>query len=317
MKLLKRLLIIVSTIIFTLNVAIKIFIITELNYLQINKKYYNYNFKSLKKIKNSKNIKSFIVLGDPKTSIIILNKTIKTINEKEKVNFIALLGDITNRSSLEEYLLFFKVIKGSRTPIFIIPGNHDVYKCGRAIFYKLFGSYYFSFNSNNAYFIFLDTSSKNQAFPFEMKWLKEELQKARRYKYRFAFMHIPPFDPRNKKEHCIRNYNYSKNLTKLLKRYKVTMIFCSHIHSFLKGVFNGVPFVITGEAGKPSGFQYIKVNLNNSSLQTYPVHIEITEIEKVLNYLISQIFIPLFVWFSQNWLLITILCFLVLFRCII
>ena len=104
-------------------------------------------------------------------------------------------------------------------------------------------------------------------------WLTQELQKSQKYTNKFVFMHIPLYDPskgKYKKGHSLENIEQVKMLNKLFDMYNVTMLFCSHIHSFYREFWQKMPYIISGGASAPlkqrGFFHYIKVSINGSKI---------------------------------------------------
>ena len=141
---------------------------------------------------------------------------------------------------------------------------------------EIFGPIYYSFHVGPAYFIVLNNSNERDVDPYQMEWLKKELENSQRYKYRFVFFHVPIFDPRVKRQpgHSMKDLKNAKELLEVLKNGKVTMVFCGHIHGYFRGNWDGVPYIITGGAGaelvglNPSHYfyHYIKVHVSENSV---------------------------------------------------
>ncbi|WP_129409999.1 metallophosphoesterase family protein [Marinitoga lauensis] len=72
-----------------------------------------------------------------------------------------------------------------------VVGNHDVADDGVSRYLKIFGPLYYSFHLKNSYFIMIDNSNEKEIDPWQMNWLKNELEKSRKYKHTFVFMHVP------------------------------------------------------------------------------------------------------------------------------
>jgi len=141
---------------------------------------------------------------------------------------------------------------------------------GRSLYYEMFWPFYYSFNVGPAYFMVLDNANQENIDPWQMIWLKEELEKSKSFKYRFVFFHVPLFSPTTRKtEHVMSDIQNAKELNKLFDDYNVTMIFSSHIHAYYTGILGKTPFIITGGAGaeligvdpQHDFYHYIKVNV--------------------------------------------------------
>ncbi len=120
-------------------------------------------------------------------------------------------------------------------------------------------------------FIVLEAASESGFDKTERQWLEDELKRAQDAKARFVFMHIPLFDPRGGNHLPEKDYH---DLLDLFKSYNVTRLFASHIHGYFSGVWEGVPYTITGGAGArlqgndPEHFfhHYVKVHVNSGKV---------------------------------------------------
>jgi hypothetical protein len=87
-------------------------------------------------------------------------------------------------------------------------------------------------------------------------------------------MHVPPFDPRGNEFHkCLKD---GKELLDLFKHYHVTHLFGSHLHGYFSGIWEGVPYTVTGGAGgrlqgeDPEHFfhHYVTVRVHQGKVET-------------------------------------------------
>ncbi len=218
---------------------------------------------------------SFAVMGDNRDGDDILRKILLSIDKDKEIRFVINNGDLVDDGYEKELKKYIKLIKISKKPVISIIGNHEVPLFGTEKNYKdIFGKPYFSFKYANSYFIILDDSNKKKVPKKEYKWLKKELKKAQSFQYRFVFMHVPLYDPRKgeySKGHSLKSLKNAKKLNKLFDKYQVSMLFCSHIHSFFKGYWHKTPYIITGGAGAPlskKGFyHYIKVIIDGENIK--------------------------------------------------
>jgi len=230
-------------------------------------------------IKNIKPVKgdnfSFAVFGDNRDGNDILKDIIRLINLDKDIKFAVNNGDLVADGYPSEFKKYIKIIKASPKSIISVIGNHEIPWYGDENSYeRVFGKPYFSFRVADSYFIVLDDSDKKGVFKEQYKWLKNELKKSQKFQHRFIFMHVPLYDPRYgryEKGHSLKSKKNAKKLNKLFDKYRVTMLFCSHIHSYFQGFWHKTPFIITGGAGAPlkkGGFwHYIKVTINGKSVK--------------------------------------------------
>jgi len=243
-KIFNRFVIIGILILLVFTIGIKVY--DEISTLNIK----DWNYCQLKKIDKTKEAFSFIVFGDNKNSGKIFNDLIKRLNE-EDVLFCIDNGDLVFVGREENFELFIKQAKRLNKPLLTVIGNHELMLNGRGNYYKIFGPFYYSFTIGDSYFIVLDDANGRNLDPWQMDWLKSELEKSYKYKYKFVFMHIPLFVPEKKlkRSDALRDLNCARELNALFDRYNVTMVFASHIHAYYKGTWGKTPYIITGGAG--------------------------------------------------------------------
>ena len=160
-------------------------------------------------------------------------------------------------------------------PFLTATGNHDFdNNNGFHNYTTIFGPTYYTFQAGLCSFIVLDATNDSGFDKTERQWqwLEDELKKTQEAKARFVFMHVPPFDPRGRgSDQPEKGRN---DLQELLRRYKVTHLFASHIHGYFSGTWQGIPYTITGGAGArlqgndPQHFfhHYVRVHVNNGKV---------------------------------------------------
>lgn len=111
-----------------------------------------------------------------------------------------------------------------------------------------------------------------------MRWFKEELEKSRKFKHTFVFMHVPVYDPRKSMKdqpgHSLKDLDSARKVLDLMKQYPIDMVFAGHIHGYFKGDWEGVPYTITGGGGAemlysdPAHYfyHYIQVNVTSDKV---------------------------------------------------
>ena len=239
-----------------------------------------YNQKMLKKInlgnQHQKSF-SFVVMGDNRDGDNVLRKIISNINKDEDVSFVLNNGDLVPDGYKKEFSNYLGIIKKSNKPFLSIIGNHEIpWYDGESNYKHVFGKTHFAFSYGNSYFIVLDSSNK-KIKKEQKQWLVKELKISQKFTNRFVLTHVPLYDPRKgkyAKGHSLKSLKKAEKLNNIFDKYKVTMLFCSHIHFYYRGIWQKTPFIITGGAGAPlkkyknSGFyNYIKVIVNGSHVE--------------------------------------------------
>jgi len=237
-----------------------------------------HNAEMIHKIENIKDVNqsfSFAVYGDNRGRDDILLSIIKSIDNDKEILFSINNGDIVSYSFSFMFQHYLDIIKKSQKPIISILGNHGIGLFENETNYEdIFGKTYFSFSFKNSYFIVLDGADDEGIDSKQYAWLKRELQYSQKFQHRFLFTHIPLYDPRKgnyKRGHSLHNKKQAKKLNKLFDKFHVTMLFCSHIHSYYRGFWHNTPYIISGGAGAPlvkgGFFHYIKVSVGRKKVK--------------------------------------------------
>ncbi len=218
---------------------------------------------------------SFAVMGDNRDGDGVFEKILSQLDMSDVV-FAVNNGDLVSNGWEYQFKRYVDIVSHYKKPLLSAIGNHEIplFFSSRSNFKKYIGRPYFSFVYANSYFIFLDNAKKKRVSKKQMRWLRQELQKAQAYKNRFVFLHVPLYDPRKgdfKRGHSMKDLKNAKELNKLFDRYGVTMLFTSHIHSFYSGVWHKTPYIITGGAGAPNDrdggfYHYIIVHVDKDGV---------------------------------------------------
>ncbi len=219
---------------------------------------------------------SFVVMGDNRDGDDVFERIIERLNRSDAL-FVINDGDLVPHGFSWEFKEYIESLKKLHKPIVSAIGNHEIplFFGDESNFKEYIGRPYFSFKYANSYFIFVDNANKKRVPKMQMEWLVSELQKSQNYKYRFVFMHVPLFDPREgamRRGHSMKDIKNAKELSALFDSYNVTMIFSSHIHAYLRGKWSKTPYIITGGAGAPHSrdkgfYHYIEVEVGEDGVE--------------------------------------------------
>ncbi|MFQ6083457.1 MAG: metallophosphoesterase family protein [Candidatus Aminicenantia bacterium] len=251
----------------------------------------DWNYHQLQKIDKTKNEFLFVVFGDNKNSVKTFENLIEKVNKEDAI-FAIDIGDLVYDGEKEKFRFFINQIKKLNKPLLTVIGNHEIREDGRANYYELFGKFYYSFAVGNSYFIILDDANEKNLDPWQMDWLKNELQKSQNYKYRFIFMHVPLYDPRKgeyKIGHSLKDLAFADKLNNLFDKNNVSMLFVSHIHGYYRGIWEKTPHIITGGAGaelvgsdpRHYFYHYIKVNVSEYEVKYEVVRVKSPDFELI------------------------------------
>lgn len=229
---------------------------------------------------------SFAVFGDNRDDQGRFDLLIKAVNNDPSIAFSLNLGDLVNHPDEGLYRAFFGQVSRLKKPFLTVIGNHELAKdatYGRRLYAAIFGPalgpFFYSFQIGQTYLIVIDNANNQGPDKQQQDWLISELDKARSFRSRLIFMHIPLYDPRGK-NHCLPRADADRLLA-LFQKYRVSQIFAGHIHGYFRGDWGGIPYSITGGAGAPLAgadpthyfFHYLKVRVTpkgcNISIHKY------------------------------------------------
>ncbi len=233
------------------------------------------NYKSINQVKREIDDKSFsfVVLGNIKNSISIFDKGILPKLRSNKPDFIISTGNNVVDSGEGKYRVLYRTLKRMDIPFITSVGENEIKEEGYKNFYKYFGPFYFSFNLNNSYFIFLDTTGHSTE-SWQREWLNKELEASLDYENAFVVMNKPPLkieadyllEDRTKYIGSLEKRSYYQNL---FAQYNVDSVFTSNLEIYHKEKIKGVNYIISGGAGgeliveSPDSFyHYIRVNVS-------------------------------------------------------
>lgn len=221
---------------------------------------------------------TFAVLGDSRDSHGIFAYLLKQISADPETGFVIHLGDMVHNGKPREFEHFIGQVRDFLPiPLLAAPGNHDLDKDlaqPRQSYEALFGPAYYSFALGQTYFLILDNVDSRGLNGEQLTWLETELTKAQDFQHRLVFLHLPLFDPRPRRKAHAMPEAEGRQLAELLRRYRVTHIFAAHIHAYYTGVWEGIPYTITGGGGvglhgrdpAHSFHHYLKVHLKDGKV---------------------------------------------------
>ena len=195
----------------------------------------------------------FAVLADSHKGWGALKPIIKEI-ARDDYAFAIHCGDLVAQDREDRYRFFFRQLADVRkkTPIYFVPGNHDVYDKSNNYSLRNFHTYcgrdYYWFSRGNSAFVVLN-DAQSTISEDQFRWLETTLLKLRgRSPHIFVFMHVPPFDPRPSKSYCLPA-PIAKRFMQLMEKSGVDYVFSGHIHCYFREVINGVTYIGCPSAG--------------------------------------------------------------------
>jgi len=203
----------------------------------------------------------FVVMGDnrpgsganpPKVFLEIIEE----VNLLDP-DFVVLCGDlILGGGNLEETIRqwdeYERAVSRFRMKVWPVPGNHDYRDAiSDSLWRARLGRPVYSFDHKGSHFVVLNSEElgnryKDTISPKQLKWLEEDLRKARDAQHIFVFLHKPLWAFENEQGH------WWKEVHPILARYGVRAVFAGHWHQYTRYPDrDGVRYIVTGGAGAP------------------------------------------------------------------
>ena len=132
-----------------------------------------------------------------------------------------------------------------RYPLFLIPGNHDIWSPASARAYEQFSRHplHYSFDFQQAHFTVLDNSRTDDLPAGEIAFLRQDLELHRETPLKFVFMHRPSWIL----QVVLQNPDFPLN--RLVKQYGVKFVIAGHIHQMLRFDLQGITYVSLASSG--------------------------------------------------------------------
>ena len=221
------------------------------------------------------------------------------IADREKPSFVVHCGDIVN--DINDTVSILKVKKHislleNISPVYILPGNHDVgidpeviSADGLKIYKENFGNDYSSYRKDNFLFLFINSSLFMNPeiliddYHKQIDFIKEELRKIDTNYKVVVFTHHPPYVKRiDMMENQLSDLTSDRDLGywmfpeeikneffMLFKNTNLVSIFCGHLHTNLYSEYKNTEVVVTSALGLPLGSHpsgYRIINIDNRTL---------------------------------------------------
>jgi 3',5'-cyclic-AMP phosphodiesterase len=150
-------------------------------------KYTNINDTSIAKLGNPEKAPFKIALvGDPQMGPGGFHRVIKKINQRNDIDFIAILGDITDAGLISEWDWVGEGINNSKLPVIGVVGNHDGLSNGKDAYKRMFGKLNNSFDYKGVHFVIWNNNKLEWGTP-NFKFLQNNS-----FSNTFVMSHQPP-----------------------------------------------------------------------------------------------------------------------------
>jgi predicted phosphodiesterase len=193
----------------------------------------------------------FAILGDRTGGAVpgVYEETWREISS-EHPDFVINVGDTIqggdDATVYAEWTQVTNVIGRYRhCPLFLVPGNHDVWSPASAAAFQKFASHplRYSFDYGTAHFTILDNSRSDSLPAEETAFLQRDLQTHARQPVKFVFSHRPSWIL----QLLLANPKFP--LHQIAKQYNVTYVIAGHIHQMLRFHLDGINYLSMASSG--------------------------------------------------------------------
>ncbi len=157
------------------------------------------NLRLLKKMEQQQGVKDHFkvaIVSDVSQWPEALQDTVEIINDRDDIDFMLLLGDLTETGVKQEYEWTCKALSHLEKPVISVIGNHDALSFGKEIWLDVFGPYEYSLSYQYTKFIaYNDNKYEFEDVP-DRNWLAEQavLTVGEVRNHTIGISHIAPWD---------------------------------------------------------------------------------------------------------------------------
>ncbi len=193
----------------------------------------------------------FAILGDRTGEAVpgVYEKTWSAISAHHP-DFVINVGDTieggNDLTANTEWRKIMQLIARYRPcPLFLVPGNHDVWSTSSAATFQKFAKHplHYSFDYGKAHFTVLDNSRSDSLPVEELAFLEQDLQAHKNQPLKFVFSHRPSWILHV----VLANPNFP--LHRIAKQYGVNYIVAGHIHQMLRFRLDGIDYLSMASSG--------------------------------------------------------------------
>lgn len=198
----------------------------------------------------------FALIGDPQIAFTARDEQygliIKLINQEKDIDFVIILGDMTQDRMPEEIEKFNYMTSKLEPKVYYVFGNHDRYKTGGHYFMTHYHPcVYHSFKHKGDLFIALNTSGQFRLSDIQSRWLNALFNERDKYKRVFILTHVPLYDPEpiireNGLLSAMNDPIFVENITDLIRDKKVNYVIAGHTHRNKSYIYKGVMHIQAG-----------------------------------------------------------------------
>ncbi|MBP1540210.1 MAG: metallophosphoesterase [Prevotella sp.] len=205
-------------------------------------------------------------LFDTKAEETLMGRSVEIINRLAPP-FVIGTGDFWHHKRYDPEMFLYKeyISKINKNiKVYHVPGNHDIQSLEKEdidYYHQHLGPSNFCFHHENCAFIGLNSMyfwperGSNEHERVQYDWLIEQLEAARKCRFKFIFAHIPFFinEYREKEDYFTIREPMRTKYMETFRRYGVNAVFCGHKHNQFVSKSEDIDVVTCGAVGLPLG----------------------------------------------------------------
>ncbi|MBD3158896.1 MAG: hypothetical protein GF309_08930, partial [Candidatus Lokiarchaeota archaeon] len=166
-------------------------------------------------------------------------------------DFVVLSGDIVETGYKDSFERVVNLLKQSRVPVFVGPGNHDIDPDGTgfSIYSSFFGPDYYTANIGPDILLVMGNSHQGELNATEIQWIERDLSQSVA-KTKILCIHHPLYD-HNEPANYYLDEDEALALIDICEENDVDMVLTGHLHNDRVDRVNGTLWVITTAIGAP------------------------------------------------------------------
>ena len=216
----------------------------------------------------------FVAMADIQTALPTVDEVFREIMTTAP-RFVVCMGDITDRSLVEEYDLMARQLETLPVPFYTTLGNHELWADPKRYFER-YGRASFQFGFRGIAFTFVDSGDAGLDPIVEDQldgWLDAAVDRTHVF-----LTHFPPIDPVGIRYGSFRSRFDGHRLLGKLAAGKVDLTLYGHVHSYLSFDNAGIPAFISGGGGAMPerwdgiGRHFLVVDLGPTGKPTVGLH---------------------------------------------
>jgi 3',5'-cyclic-AMP phosphodiesterase len=189
----------------------------------------------------------FAAMADIQTALPEVHEVFAAINAVPGIRYVVGMGDITQRSLVDEYELFERQLLVLHVPFYTTLGNHELWS-DPSRFHERYGRASFQFEFKGVTFTFADSGNAG-IDPIVEDWLDGWLFDSARDRTHIFLTHFPPIDPVAARYGGFRSNDDARRLLARLARSDVDLTLYGHIHTYIEFENAGIPAYVSGGGG--------------------------------------------------------------------